>query len=73
MPFQVKDTERLRIEADRIASILTLRSIHSNPDGSARVWDEADFIAHLEGLGIVYSPTELAPLRAELLTRGVIE
>ncbi len=73
MPFKVKDSERLRVEADRIASILTMKSNHSMPDGTAREWEEDAFLEHLAGLGLIYSQSELAPLRAELVTRGVIE
>lgn len=73
MPFQVTDAERLRVEADRIAGILTMKSIHSNPDGSVRVWEEADFITHLANIGLIYTALELASLKAELITRGVIQ
>ena len=73
MPFQVTDAERLRVEADRIASILTMKSIHSNPDGSARVWQEVDFITHLENIGLFYTLDELVSLRSELITRGIIQ
>ncbi len=73
MPFQVTDVERLRVEADRIAGILTLKSIHSNQDGSARVWDESDFVKHLADIGLIYTATELGGLKAELITRGVIQ
>ncbi len=73
MTFQVTDAERLRVEADRIASILTMKSIHSNPDGSARIWDEGDFITHLEDIGLFYTLPELASIRSELITRGIIQ
>ncbi len=73
MPFQVKDAERLRIEADRIAQLLTLKSIHSNPDGSARIWLEADFITELANRGLTYTATELVALKAELIIREIIQ
>ena len=73
MSFQVTDAERLRVEADRIASILTMKTIHSNPDGSARVWEEVDFISHIENIGLFYTSDELVALKAELITRGVIQ
>ena len=73
MPFQVTDAERLRVEADRIAGILTLKSIHSNPDGSVRIWDEDDFITHLESIGLIYTAAELVALKGELIARGVIQ
>ena len=73
MPFQVTDAERLRVEADRVASILTMKSIHSNPDGSARVWEESEFIVHLENIGLFYTLDELVSLRSELITRGIIQ
>ncbi len=73
MPFQVTDAERLRVEADRVAGILTLKSIHSNEDGSVRVWEEGDFIKHLANIGLTYTATELVALKAELIVRGVIQ
>ena len=73
MQFQVTDAERLRVEADRIAGILTLKSVHSNQDGSVRVWDEGDFIKHLANIGLIYTSTELVALKAELITRGIIQ
>ncbi len=73
MPFQVTDAERLRVESDRIAAILTKKDIHSNPDGSVRVWKEDDFIEHLKAIGLVFTLTELGAIRVELINRGVIQ
>ena len=73
MTFQVTPAFALKTEADRLESMLSMKTLHSNEDGSLREWEEDDFIVHLAGIGLVYTPAQLVALKVELIARGVIQ
>ncbi len=67
MTFKVTDARRLREEADRIENILL------SPHHRGTTWDEGDFVAYLQSIGLSYEKEELKAIRDELISRGVVE
>ena len=73
MRFHVTDRRIVKIEADRVTEMLTMRRLHSNDDGSPREWEDEEFAGVLQDLGLTYTSAQLRAIQGELMNRGIIE